>query len=215
MKYFTLVLVSVFGAVLPAYGSLLYSFTYTAQTGTVQSFSFSLLSPTFIGSGTPAFQPFTVTDGSTALTISQDLVGTSTGITLGSTFLPPGDGCFSFATSGADLAQFGGCGWAIPNNGVSQAAFTVDIPGGLPSAIGTSSNLIFDGITLLQPSGTEDGFYNCCGGQSSGAMQLTVSQVPEPPTFLPVVILAAGILVFRCGRHGWFQLVSFARRSLP
>ena len=87
------------GTALPAYSDdLVYSFSYTAQVGTAQSFGFSLVSPTFIGPGMPAFQPFEIIDRSTVFTISQDLVGISTGVVFGSTFVPPGDGCFTFAT---------------------------------------------------------------------------------------------------------------------
>ena len=178
MRCLILVVVSAIGA-LPASAGLLYSFSYTAQTGAVQSFSFSLVSPTFIGPGTPALQPFMITDGSAVWTITQDLVGISTGVILGSTLLPAGDGCFSFGTSAADLSQSPGCGWFLSNNGISQAAFTVDVPGGLPSQKGQFSNLIFDGAVVVEPPFTEESFVGCCG-ESTGIIQLTVSDVSEP-----------------------------------
>ena len=182
MRY-TLTLALVLAAALPVQAGLIYTFSYTASRGTVQSFSFSMFSPTFIGPGTPPLSPFTITDRSTILPVTQALVGISTGIVLGSTFLPAGDGCFAFGSPDTELAQFHGCGAAMPNNGVSQAELVVDLSGGLPSSTGTFSNLIFDGIVILQPSLTEDPFYNCCNAGATGTLQLTIVQIPEPRSF--------------------------------
>jgi len=65
--------------------------------------------------------------------------------------------------------------------------FVVDVPGGLPANTGTFSNLLFDAIAVLEPSFTEEGFYNCCGG-SDGATQLTITRTPEPSGFALLAI---------------------------
>ena len=83
-----------------ARASLLYQFSYTSPTPTLNSFSFSLASPTFITSGSPAFTPFTVTDGTTSWTMTQDLVVQANGFS-----------CFEFGTAyGATLL---GCGASV------------------------------------------------------------------------------------------------------
>jgi hypothetical protein len=122
MKSFALVLASVFAASLPCQAELVYDFSFTSTTSPIQSFSFSIDSPAFIGPGSSALPPFTITDGSNVWTLDQDLVGISTGVILGSTLLPAGDGCFAFGSSGAVLTNYV-CGVAIPNQGTSEAAF--------------------------------------------------------------------------------------------
>jgi len=185
MKGFALALAAVLAA-LPAEGSLLYTFSFTTISSPIQDFSFSLTSATFVGPGTPAFDPFKITDGANVWTMEQDSVGISTGIILGSTFLPAGDGCFSFGSAGASLVA-NGCASALQNSGASKAAFSVDFSGGLPAAIGTYSNLI--GTAVIEPAFTEEGLYDCCGG-ANGNLQLTITQIPEPRSCL---LLASGI----------------------
>src|SRR5215471_21535455 len=101
MKCLSFALTAVLAAAFPAQGGLIYTFSYTATTGTVQSFTFSMFSPTFIGPGPAVLAPFTITDDhgagdSEVITMTQALVGISNGVILGSTLLPKGDGCFSF-----------------------------------------------------------------------------------------------------------------------
>jgi hypothetical protein len=207
MKSFALVLASVFAASFPCQAELVYDFSFTSTSAPIQSFSFSIDSPGFIVPGSPDIAPFTITDGSHVWTLDQDLVGISTGVILGSTLLPAGDGCFAFGSSGAVLTN-NGCGVAIPNQGTSEAAFVVDLPGGLPSSTGTFSNLLFDAIAVLEPSFTEEGFYNCCGG-SDGAMQLNITQTPEPSSFalLAMAICLCGTFLLTA-RQNRFRQVS-------
>jgi hypothetical protein len=78
-----------------------------------------------------------------------------------------------------------------------SADLTVVIPGGLPSAPGTYSNLIFDGV-VLYPNIVSHGFVNCCG-QSTGSMMLTISDaapVPEPASGA-LLIAALSALLYR------------------
>lgn len=165
----------------PVYADYLYTFSYVATVGPIESFSFSIDSPNLITAGaTPTFPAFAITDGSTGWTIDEDLVGISTGTLLGSTLLPTGDGCFSFGTTYADLADYHGCATALTTaNGPIQAGFTVDVPGGLPASTGTFSNLLFDGVATAP---ADEGFFNCCGG-ATGEFTLTVTEVPEPASF--------------------------------
>ena len=194
MKSIGLALASLLAAALPAQANLIYAFSYTAERGPIQSFSFSMLSPTFISPGTPAFSPFTITDGSAVFAIQQDSVAISTGQFLGSQLIAPGDGCFSFGSSGSVLSP---CSWALPNTpGLSMAAFTVTVPGGPPSQTGTFSDLVFDGDTLLQPTLAEEPFYDCCGIQRTGTFQLTITQVPtQIPEPSGMALLVAGISI--------------------
>ena len=117
-----------------------------------------------------------------------------TGQILGSQLIAPGDGCFSFGSSGTVLSP---CSWALPNTpGLSMAAFTVTVPGGLPSQTGTFSDLVFDGNTLLQPTLAEEPFYDCCGIQRTGTFQLTITQVPtQIPEPSGTALLAVGIWI--------------------
>src|SRR6516225_9726359 len=125
-------------------GNVLYTFTYTATSGPVQSFSFSFTSPTYATDGSlPAFTPFTLTDGANSWTMTQDLVDVfdPTGLNMG---------CFQFGTPFASLSQgvppFGGpCSFAVGGPGVNQGAFEFDTSGGLPSALGIYSARDFIG----------------------------------------------------------------------
>lgn len=202
MRHSLLALASVLAAVFPAKGSLAYTFSYTETSGSVQSFSFTMFSQAFIGPGTPAFTPFAITDGSTAITITQEVVGVSPG---GTILFPAGDGCFGFGTPTVDLSMYMGCGWAVPANGpLPASALTIDIPGGLPSTTGVFPNLIFDGIAFTGSAPNGDAFYNCCDEPPTGSLRLTVSQVPEPRSFalgaIGVVMIGLILLARRCRR---------------
>jgi hypothetical protein len=79
-----------------------YTFNVNASSP-LDAFSFSFTVPTFVGNGaTPAFTPFTVTDGTHSWTMTQDLVVPSLG-----------EGCFMFGTVGTSLSS--GCGFIVPN----------------------------------------------------------------------------------------------------
>lgn len=86
-----------------------------------------------------------------------------------------------------------GCGGALLASGpFPEAALTVDIPGGLPSAIGVFANVTFAGIVDFQSNfqfGTfGDGFYNCCDVPPTGSLTVTIAP-------------SAGAAQFRAKRH--------------
>ena len=190
MKGFALALGSVLVAALPAHADL--SFTSTGSS--IEDFTFSITSPGFIGAGSPTLDPFTITDGTKVWTIDRDLAGTSTGIVLGSTYLPAGDGCMAFGTAAAELLDNGCSFEGPPGAGPSFAAVVVAFDGGLPSETGTYSDLTFDGVAVSQPGTVheeEEDFVNCCNGQN-GVFNLTITETPEPRFVL--FPLAAGLI---------------------
>jgi hypothetical protein len=116
------------------HAGVIYTFSYTAVRGPVQSFSFSFESPTFVTDLTsPAFTPFTVTDGANNWTFTKDLVSVVDPSSLNI-------GCFVFGTQFAGLGGppplFGPCSFSVGGPGVSEAAFDFLLNGGLPMAPG-------------------------------------------------------------------------------
>lgn len=196
MKGYFLALVSLLAVCLPARGELIYKFSYTPTSGTVQGFSFSIVSPNFIGQGPLTFEPFSIIDRSTVLPVTQGFAGVAGG---GSTSLPDGTGCFAFGTSGADaLAFYQGCGWAIPNASAPQAAFSINMAGGLPMRTLSISWLPFNGLVVLDPLQHGDFFGNCCAGALTGNLQLSITGTPAPssvPEPSGIELSAAGISV--------------------
>lgn len=185
-------------AALPARADLVYTFSFTTTSSSIHDFTFSITSPEFIGAGSPTLDPFTITDGTKVWDIDQDLAGISTGITIGSTYLPAGDGCIAFGTAGAELLD-NGCGPEVPHGAPPlDAAFVVAFTGGLPMETGTYSDLIFDGDALSQVGTAQEQqefFFNCCDGQN-GALQLTITQTPEPRfVLLPLAACLIGLLL--------------------
>lgn len=155
-------------------GDLLYSFSYDAATGPLQSFAFSFTAPDFAVNGeSPGFTPFTLTDGTNSWTMVSDL------IEVGGT----GVGCFAFGTASAQLTTiFGPCSFAVGGDGVG--AFVLVTDGGLPSAVGTYASSDFTGILNTAVGSTK--FFGPIGGSTddTGSMSLTISptSVPEPST---------------------------------
>src|SRR5215469_1248041 len=123
-------------------GDVLYTFTYTATNGPVQSFSFAFTSPVYVTAGSsPVLTPFTLTDGTNSWTMTQDKVDVDdpSGLNLG---------CFMFGTpfAGLDLGGFfGPCSFSVGGPGISQGAFAFDTSNGLPSAPGIYSARVFAG----------------------------------------------------------------------
>ena len=145
----------------------MYTFSYAATSGPVESFSFSFTTPTFVtNNSSPAFTPFAVTNGTDSWTMTQDLVVYSSPI-----------GCFMFGTpfAGLGVGPFGPCEVAVGGPGVNQAAFFVTVEGsGLPSAAGDYPAFSF-GAAFDTAAGFED------IGPSTGSMSLTITDtVPEP-----------------------------------
>src|SRR5579863_2964845 len=76
------------GAVSARASALLYDFTFTPTSGTVKAFEFSFVVPSFVTNGqSPAFTPFTITDGTNSATMTQDL------------FVYNLNSCFEFVTA--------------------------------------------------------------------------------------------------------------------
>jgi hypothetical protein len=159
---------------------VLYTFDYDAVTGPVQSFTFSFTAPDFVTNGSsPAFTPFTPTDGTNSWTITQDLV---TG------------GCFLFGTpfAGLGLPPFT-CSVGVGGPGNNQGGFywDFDANGDLPSAVGTYGGAGFGGAF-----DTPDGSFEYIGPitqltQNTGTMTLTITQTPVPdPSTLSLTMIS-------------------------
>jgi hypothetical protein len=166
--------------VTPATATIEYKFDYTATSGTVQSFSFSLTAPGFITSAgqSPAFSPFTIGDGTTSWTFTQDLTG----------FSPPTTAVFCFATAGTLVGP--NCTASYhPPNGFFEATFV----GGFPTAPGVyASN--FGGSFYLPDSSLAD------INLGTGTLVLTIGQinvVPEPGSILLMLTVVAGVAFAR------------------
>ena len=114
-------LLSVFAA--SARADLIYSFSFTPTSGSIESFAFSFDVPTYVTTGqSPAFDPFTITDGTHSASITEDL---AENITSGS--------CFVFLTA-TGASSDSDCDVDVHPNG---AAVLMEASGGLPTTTGT------------------------------------------------------------------------------
>jgi hypothetical protein len=156
-----------------AHANLLYQFSVNASSP-LDAFSFSFTAPAFVGDGdTPAFTPFTVTDGTNSWTMTKDQVTPVSG----------GGECFEFGTDGATFTGTCGTGVGGPPNG----AFALATLGGVvPTATGTYG-LFGGGAFDFGPIG-QDISNNLTGS-------LAISDVPEPTS----ILLLGSIL----GAVGW------------
>ena len=169
--------------------SELYTFNYDAANGPVQSFSFSFTSPGFVTDGSsPAFAPFTPTDGTNSWTMVQDLAVSADPF-----------GCFMFGTTGAALGGmppfFGPCSVMVGGPGNSEAAFLVAIDGGLPTVAGVYTPHSFSGLF-----DTEAGFETINGFEdypdNTGAMSLTITGTGTPePASLGLIAIGLAALI--------------------
>jgi hypothetical protein len=171
------------GLLPPCQADVLYTFDYTALNGPVQSFEFSFTTPTFLTtSSSPAFTPFTVTDGTNHWTMTEDAVAAFPSSSLE---------CFMFGTPPLPP----GCGFGVADAGPGQGWFYVLFSGTL-SAPGVHGVLV--GGTFYTPAGAES-ISNVFGpNTATGTMSLTIASVPEPEyvgftaLVLPILI---GLLV--------------------
>lgn len=171
------------------HADVVYTFSYTATSGPVQDFSFSFTSPSFVTVGSsPAFTPFTLTDGVNNWTMTQDKVDLAdpTGLNIG---------CFMFGTPSAELdlggpPPFGPCSF-IPHEG----AFRFDINGGLPSALGIYPARDFIG-GFDTPAGLESiGGPLSLVGLDTGTMSLDITNASIPePTSLSLILIAVLVI---------------------
>lgn len=115
----------------------LYKFNLSASSS-INPFSFSFTVPTFVASGdTPAFTPFTVTDGTNTWTMANDLASHDIS----------GNGCLAFGSSaGASLSP---CGITVTAT-VGAGAFYLIFGGGFPTTAGAYST---GGVSIFHTSG--------------------------------------------------------------
>jgi hypothetical protein len=151
-----------------AHADILYQFNVNVSSGPLDPFSFSFTAPTFVGDGdTPAFTPFTVTDGTNSWTMTKDEISPVPGGV-------PGD-CFEFGTDGALLET-------VTCTTGTNAFLLEPTTGVIPTATGTYG---LSGGALFAVGGA--------GGLESSFLtgSLTISSVPEPTTS---ILLLGGIL---------------------
>lgn len=114
-------LLSVFAA--SARADLIYSFSFTPSQGPIESFAFSFDVPTYVTTGqSPAFDPFTLTDGTNSASLTEDV---AENITSGN--------CFVFLTA-TDASSNSQCDIDVGPDG---AAVRMLASGGLPTTTGT------------------------------------------------------------------------------
>jgi hypothetical protein len=182
-----LALAFVVGIAAPARADYTYTFTYAANPGTaIHSFSFSFTVPAIITAppdSSPAFTPFSVTDGTNSWTVSENVVGFS-GI--------ENEGCFGFRSATNASIGADGCGWAASNGG---GVFTFNFAGGLPSGAGHYLPNVAGGAFVSNNGSTNDaiakGFVNV---PDTGTFALDIASstlaVPEPCSLL---LLGSGL----------------------
>src|SRR5260370_22535577 len=160
-----------------ARANLVYDFNIGAAGG-IDAFSFSFTVPSFVGEGqSPAFDPFTVTDGTHRWTMINDLTGHTAGVPLG---------CFMFNNGGTSSLQPPcGVGVFAPPDGALALTLAVGVP--LPTATGVS--------TL---SGS--GLFDFAGGQGTlhtspvGTLDITGAPVSDPRTSIGLFSIAVATL---------------------
>ena len=163
-----------------ARASLVYEFDIGAAGG-IDAFSFSFTVPSFVGEGqSPAFAPFTVTDGTDTWTMINDLTGHTAGVP---------SGCFMFDNGGTSSLQPPcGVGVFAPPDGALTLALGVGVP--LPTVTGA--------YTL---SGS--GLFDFAGGQGTlhtspvGTLDISGAPVPEPCTSIGLFSIAVATLGWR------------------
>ncbi|HLM98804.1 MAG TPA: PEP-CTERM sorting domain-containing protein [Bryobacteraceae bacterium] len=179
-------LLCTFAAALTPYSraSELYTFQYDALDGPINSFSFSFTSPNFVTDGAmPTFTPFTVTDGTTSWTFTQDLAAA-----------PSPFGCLMFGNPDATIEAtsfIGDCVIGVGGPGL-QAAFAFVTDNGLPTMPGVYTPHNFYGL-FETPTTTE--FIGPIANlfEATGTMTLTITNtVPEPGS---AALLAAALAV--------------------
>jgi hypothetical protein len=171
-----------------AKADLHYQFTYTATSGPIESFDFSLTPPTFITStsGPLPFTPFTITDGVNSWTLTQDVTAFSLPTT--------GDICFGTAGTLMTSSQTGGCGASYhPPDGFLEISFI----NGLPSTRGEFVSNFGGSFYVSEPvEGTSNGQDTLDLG--TGSLDLTIrGAVPEPPTIVLLGMAIGSALALR------------------
>jgi hypothetical protein len=158
-----------------ARASLVYDFDIAAAGG-IDAFSFSFTVPNFVGENqSPAFAPFTVTDGTHTWTMINDLTGHTTGVP---------SGCFMFNNGGTSSLQPPcGVGVFAPPDGALTLALGVGVP--LPTATGAYA---------LSGSGLFDFAGGTLQTSPVGTLNITGAPVPEPRTCICLFSIAVAAL---------------------
>ncbi len=166
---------------------MLYEFSYARLSGPIQSFSFSLTSPSFLADGYLSLTPFWATDGANSWTISQGYA------TVKDVF---GNGCIVVGTADADL---GSCyaGLSASDGGI---LFLVWSGKGLPSSESLYAPTFFSG--QFYAAGEYVGSFPTIS-PSTGSLRMNISQTssaPEPASLTLVVTALATLGVWRSTR---------------
>jgi hypothetical protein len=154
-------LLSVFAA--SARADLLYSFSFTPTEGPIESFAFSFDVPAFVTTGqSPAFDPFTLTDGTNSASLTEDLAENTTA-----------GNCFVFLTA-TGASSNSECDIDVHDNG---AAVRMVASGGLPTMTGTFT---YDAAAVLGTGSEVEGV--------AGTVDLTITNTPlttpEPSSWI-------------------------------
>jgi hypothetical protein len=158
-----------------ARASLVYDF-HVGAAGGIDAFSFSFTVPSFVGEGqSPAFAPFTVTDGTHTWTMINDLTGHTAGVP---------SGCFMFDNGGTSSLQPPcGVGVFAPPDGALMLTLGVGVP--LPTATG---------VYTLSGSGLFDFAGGTLQTSPVGTLDITGAPVPEPRTCIGLFSIAVAAL---------------------
>jgi hypothetical protein len=157
-----------------ARASLVYDF-HIGAAGGIDAFSFSFTVPSFVDEGeSPAFTPFTVTDGTHTWTMINDLTGHTAGVP---------SGCFMFNNGGTSSLQPPcGVGVFAPPDGALTLALD-----GLPLPTAT-------GVYTLSGSGLFDFTGGTLNTSPVGTLDITGAPVPEPRTSIGLFSIAVAAL---------------------
>lgn len=156
-----------------AQGDVLYQFDVNGADS-IQPFSFSFASPTFVVDGTSlSFTPFTVTDGTNSWTMVQGRAP---------------EPCFEFGTGGASLVN---CGFVLPGAS-SEGGFNLNILGGaLPSTTGVH---FFDGEGTFLSKG------NLTFVILNGSLTVSDSSLVPEPSSIALFSIAAAVVAVKLRR---------------
>jgi hypothetical protein len=159
------------GLAASARADVIYTFTYTAQSGPFESTTFQLDEPDFLTPGTYSITPFTISDGSTNFSFTQLNVGTLAS-----------DSCFDFATATGNVDTCSG--GTSPGSEASAFIFSI-----FDVSVPTTPEMLATNELML--SGNPPNFGALENG--SGTLTLDITQTPEPATapLVGVFLLAA------------------------
>jgi hypothetical protein len=159
-----------------ARASLVYDFNIDAAGG-IDAFSFSFTVPNFVGEGqSPAFAPFTITDGTHTWTMINDLTSLTAGVPTG---------CFMFDNGGtSSLNSPCSLGVYAPPDGALSLALSVPFP------TATGVYTLSDNSGLFDFAGEQQTLVTA----PAGTLDITGTPVPEPHTNVALLGIAVAAL---------------------